>query len=112
MANTAGIEEAELRDGLRAGGEIQQALSVARSSRAAATFVVYLRVSWRLGYHVLRRWRGRGERVLKTSDAVLQTVWRHGYRGPVAIYRAGDPALARFRGVSAQDGGSRPFERA
>jgi hypothetical protein len=112
MANTAGIEEAELRDGLRAGGEIQQALSVARSSRAAATFVVYLRVSWRLGYHVLRRWRGRGERVLKTSDAVLQTVWRHGYRGPVAIYRAGDPALAGFRGVSAQDGGSRPFERA
>lgn len=69
MPTTAGIEEAELREGLHAGGEIQQVLVVARSTRGATIFVVYLRVSWRLGYHVLLRWRGRGERVLKTSDA-------------------------------------------
>jgi hypothetical protein len=85
-------------------------LAVARSSGDASEFVVYLRVSWTLGYHLLRRWRGRGDRIFRTSDAVLQTVRRHGYLGPIVVSRAGDPTLARFRGVSAQDGGNRPVD--
>jgi hypothetical protein len=110
VAKATGIEEADLRDGLRDGGKIQQVLAVARPADDAAEFVAYLRVSWALGYHLLRRWRGRGDRVFQTSDAVLQTAWRHGYRGPVIVYCAGDPALARYRGVSIQDGGCRPIE--
>ncbi len=92
-----------MRDGVRDGGRIQGALAIVRTTRTEPQIVVYLRVSWTLGYHVLRRWRGKGDRIFRTADAALQTIWRHGYQGPVVVYRAGDPELARFRGVSPQD---------
>jgi hypothetical protein len=105
LARQEGIHEADLRQGIRDGGHIQGVLAVARSTQAEPEFVAYLRVSWTLGYHILRRWRDKGDRIFQTADAALQTVWRHGFRGPVLVYRAGDPELARFRGVSPQDKG-------
>ena len=92
-----------MRAGIRDGGRIQGVLVVARTTQPESAFVIYLRVSWTLGYHILRRWRGKGDRILQTADAALQTVWRHGYRGPIQVHRAGDPELARFRGVAPQD---------
>jgi hypothetical protein len=111
LARRAGIHEADLRDGLRDGGRVQGVLAVVRTTGEDPEIVAYLRVSWTLGYHILRRWRGKGDRVFRTTDAVLQTVWRHGYLGPIVVYRAGDPELARFRGVSAQDQGRRDVTR-
>jgi hypothetical protein len=111
LARRAGIHEADLRDGLRDGGRVQGVLAVVRTTGADPEIVAYLRVSWTLGYHILRRWRGKGDRVFRTTDAVLQTVWRHGYLGPIVVYRAGDPELARFRGVSPQDQGRRDVRR-
>lgn len=99
-----------MRGGIRGGGRIQGVLVVARTTQPEPAFVIYLRVSWTLGYHILRRWRGKGDRILQTADAALQTVWRHGFRGPVLVYRAGDPELARFRGVSPQDKGRHDTE--
>jgi hypothetical protein len=111
LARRAGIHEADLRDGLRDGGRVQGVLAVVRTTGEDPEIVAYLRVSWTLGYHILRRWRGKGDRVFRTTDAVLQTVWRHGYLGPIVVYRAGDPELARFRGVSPQDQGRRDVTR-
>jgi len=105
LARQAGIQEADLRDGIRDGGRVQSALAIVRATRNEPQVVVYLRVSWTLGYHILCRWRGKGERIFRTADAALQTIWRHGYRGPVVVYRAGDPELARFRALSPQDRG-------
>lgn len=96
-----------MRDGIRRGGRVQGALVVVRAAQTPPRIVVYLRVSWTLGYHVLRRWRGKGDRIFRTTDGALQTVWRHGYHGSVAVYRAGDPALARFQGVVPEDQGGR-----
>jgi hypothetical protein len=111
LARRAGIHEADLRDGLRDGGRVQGVLAVVRTTGEDPEIVAYLRVSWTLGYHILRRWRGKGDRVFRTTDAVLQTASRHGYLGPIVVYRAGDPELARFRGVSAQDQGRRDVTR-
>ena len=111
MARRAGIHEADLRDGLRDGGRIQGVLAVVRTTGQDPQIVAYLRVSWTLGYHILRRWRGKGDRVFRTTDAVLQTASRHGYLGPIVVYRAGDPELARFRGVSPHDQGRRDVTR-
>ncbi len=111
MARQAGIQEADLRDGVRDGGRVQGALAIVRAMRKEPEIVVYLRVSWALGYHILRRWRGKGDRIFRTADAALQTVWRHGYRGPVVVYRTGDPELARFRGVLPQDQGKHDGKR-
>ena len=100
-----------MRAGIRDRGRIQGVLVVARTTQPEPAFVIYLRVSWTLGYHILRRWRGKGDRVLQTADAALQTVWRHGYRSPIPVYRAGDPELARFRGVSPRDKSRDDIER-
>lgn len=112
MARQAGIQEADLRDGVRDGGRVQGALAIVRATRKEPEIVVYLRVSWALGYHILRRWRGKGDRIFRTADAALQAIWRHGYRGPVVVYRAGDPELARFRGVLPQDQGNHDGKKA
>jgi len=103
LARQAGIQEADLRDGVRQGGRVQGALAVVRAMEKEPEIVVYLRVSWTLGYHILRRWRGKGDRLFRTADAALQAIWRHGYCGPVVVYLRGDTDLARFRGVLPQD---------
>lgn len=107
MAKETGIREMELRSGLRDGGQIQNVVAVARQSAGNPEFVAYLRISWKLGYHILRVWRGAEERCFRTADAVLQLAWRYDFPGPVVIYRAGAPELGRFRGILAIDGGTR-----
>lgn len=100
-----GIREADLRKELRSGGQIQSVLVVARVVDAEPEFVAYLRVSWKLGYQILRVWRGAEERRFRTADAALQLAWRSGFTKAVVVYRVGDPELNRFRGILAIDGG-------
>ena len=46
------------------------------------------------------------ERRFRTFEAVQQFAVRFDYLGPMVVYRAGDSALARFKGVLVSDGGT------
>ena len=109
MSAETGIREIELRAGLQRKGErIQSYIVVARTEGGERRFVVYLRVSWRTGYHRLLFNSQMGDEIrrFRSLDAVHQFAARYGYLGVVSVYRAGDPELARFRGVLACDGGT------
>lgn len=105
MAQT-GIREAEMRASLQTGERIQHFMVVRRGAGEDIAYVVYLRVSWRPGYHVLLFAHHEKERRFRTFEAVQQFAARFDYLGPMVVYRAGDSALARFRGVLVRDGGT------
>ena len=102
----AGIREAEMRASLQTGERIQHFMVVRREAGEDVEYVVYLRVSWRAGYHVLMFAHAEKERRFRTFEAVQQFAVRFDYLGPMVVYRAGDSALARFRGVLVSDGGT------
>jgi len=95
-----------MRAAIQAGQRIQHFMVVRRAAGDDAEYVVYLRVSWRAGYHILRFAHDRRERRFRTFEAVEQFAVRFAYLGPVVVYRAGDRALARFKGVLDRDGGT------
>ena len=102
----AGIREAEMRASLQSGERIQHFMVVRREAGEDVEYVVYLRVSWRAGYHVLLFAHHEKERRFRTFEAVQQFAARFDYLGPMVVYRAGDSALARFKGVLVGDGGT------
>lgn len=106
MATKAGIREAEMHSALDAGERIQHFMVVRRTGDKDVEYVVYLRVSWRAGYHILTFAHDSRERRFRTFEAVQQFAVRFQYSGPMVVYRAGDPALARFKGVAVVDGGT------
>lgn len=79
---------------------------VRRDTGDDVEYIVYLRVSWRAGYHVLLFAHHEKERRFRTFEAVQQFAARFDYLGPMVVYRAGDSALARFKGVLVSDGGT------
>ena len=106
MATKAGIREAEMHTALDAGERIQHFMVIRRTGNKDVQYIVYLRVSWRAGYHVLTFAHDSRERRFRTFEAVQQFAVRFQYSGPMVVYRAGDPALARFKGVAVTDGGT------
>lgn len=95
-----------MRNALEAGERIQHFMVVRRAGAEDVEYVVYLRVSWRAGYHILAFAHDSRERRFRTFEAVQQFAVRFQYWGPMVVYRAGDPALARFKGVAVADGGT------
>ena len=106
LATKAGIREAEMHTALEAGACIQHFMVVRRTGDKDVEYVVYLRVSWRAGYHILTFAHDSRERRFRTFEAVQQFAVRFQYAGPIVVYRAGDPALGRFKGVAVADGGT------
>jgi hypothetical protein len=104
-----GLQETEVREGLREGGKILGLFVVERpaSEGEPPEFVAYIRPSWTRGYRILRTWRDRDDRAFRDFDRMLPLLRALGHDGPVTVYKAGCPELARFRGVLARDGGAR-----
>jgi hypothetical protein len=97
------FEEADIRMGLKDGGEILGAFIVARSDE---DLVVYLRGSWvhGRGFRIIRSYRGwTGDRSFKKLDSAWAFIKKFGYAGHVTIYPVGDPKLRQFMGVAPQD---------
>ena len=109
MLSAKGLQEAEIREGLGKGGRIQGLFVVERPGCEGerSDYVVYIRPSWTRGYRILRTWRDKGDRAFRDFDRLLQAVRALGYDGPVTVYTAGYPELARFRGVLTRDGGTK-----
>jgi hypothetical protein len=97
------FEEADLRSGLRDGGQVLGAFIVARSEE---DFVIYLRCNWirGRGFRIIRTWRGSsGDRTFKNLQSAWGFVRKFHFLGRVTIYPAGDPELRQFVGVSPKD---------
>ncbi len=103
-----GFEEAEIRQGLRAGGRVQSAFIVLRpaANPVDVRFVAYLRVSWLSpGYHLLETYRHRADRTYRDLGRLmllLQDDFGIGDQ-PIPVFRAGSPRLQRFRDLRPQD---------
>lgn len=108
-----GFEEADIRWGLREGGQVLTALIVGRHPVPGGgwndvEYVAYLRTSWRRGYHILKTRRKLNEKIY-IANGLGRLVWllRHefGLQAPVIIYEAGCEPLQRFVGLRPIDRG-------
>lgn len=113
-----GYEEADLRKGLREGGTILQVFIVIRPPRPKAAvaptpedveFVAYFRTSWRRGYHILRTYKHRNDKIY-LGRGLGRLVWliqeEFGHKEPLVLHRAGSSALQRFAGLQPIDRGN------
>jgi len=97
------FEAADLRKGLKEGGQLLGAFIVVR---APEEFVVYVRVNWirGRGFRLIRTWRGTaGDRTFKLLDSAWRFVRSFDYFGRITVYPTGDPELQQFAGVAAED---------
>jgi hypothetical protein len=107
LASGKGLQETEIREGLKEGGRILGLFVVERpaSPEDPVEFVVYVRPSWTRGYRILRTWRDKDDRAFRDFDRMLPLLRDLGYDGPVTVYKAGCVELSKFRGVLVRDGG-------
>jgi hypothetical protein len=97
------FEEADLRSGIKDGGQVLGAFIVARTEE---DFVIYLRCNWirGRGFRIIRTWRGSsGDRTFKNLQSAWSFVRKFDFLGRVTVYPAGDAELRQFVGVSARD---------
>jgi hypothetical protein len=97
------FEEADLRSGLRDGGQVLGAFIVARGEEE---FVVYMRCNWirGRGFRIIRSWRGlSGDRTFKHLQSAWAFIRKFDFLGRVTIYPAGDVELRQFVGVALRD---------
>ena len=97
------FEEADIRSGLKDGGQVLGAFIVARSEEE---FVVYMRCNWirGRGFRIIRSWRGlSGDRTFKHLQSAWGFIRKFNFLGRVMVYPAGDVELRQFVGVVSQD---------
>jgi hypothetical protein len=97
------FEEADIRSGLKDGGQVLGAFIVARSEDE---FVVYMRCNWirGRGFRIIRSWRGlSGDRTFKHLQSAWGFIRKFDFLGRVTVYPAGDVELRQFVGVAPQD---------
>jgi hypothetical protein len=97
------FEEADIRSGLKDGGQVLGAFIVARSEEE---FVVYMRCNWirGRGFRIIRSWRGlSGDRTFKHLQSAWGFIRKFDFLGRVTVYPAGDVELRQFVGVVPQD---------
>jgi hypothetical protein len=97
------FEEADLRAGLKDGGQVLGAFIVARSEDK---FVIYLRCNWirGRGFRIIRTWRGSsGDRTFRNLQSAWEFVRKFHFLGRVMVYPAGDAELRQFVGVFPKD---------
>jgi hypothetical protein len=99
----AAFEEADLRAGLKDGGQVLGAFIVARGEEE---FVIYLRCNWirGRGFRIIRTWRGSsGDRTFRNLQSAWGFVRKFDFLGRVTVYPVGDLELRQFVGVSPKD---------
>lgn len=100
-----GLQEADLREGIREGGKILGWLVVARSDGPELEYAIYVRPSWTRGYRILRTWRDKEDRTFRSLDKLFKLPGTFNYHAPITVYPQGCAELRKFRGVLPRDGG-------
>jgi hypothetical protein len=99
-----GFQEGDIVAGLANGGRILGIFVVERSLPGGPGYIVYLRSSWRRGFHGLRTYRHRSDRIYRDLDRLVRLIRdEFGYRGPITLFVAGAPELRRFRALLPDD---------
>jgi hypothetical protein len=101
LANAFG--EADLRLGLKHGGQVLSTFIVARSEEE---FVIDMRCNWIRGrdFRIIRTWRGpSGNRIFRSPLSAWGFVRKFAIPGRVTVYSAGDPEFRQFVGMSPDD---------
>jgi hypothetical protein len=99
-----GFQEGDIVSGLADGGRILGIFVVERSVRGGTGYVAYLRTSWRRGFHGLRTYRDKSDRLYRDLDRLVRLIRdEFKYRGPITLLVEGAPELRRFRAVMPQD---------
>jgi hypothetical protein len=99
------LQEGDIQAGLKSGGHVHGSFIVERRATDGPVYVVYLRTSWKRGFHALRTYRDRSDRVYRDLGRLLRLIRdEFQFQGPVTIFVAGDPELQRFRALLPQDG--------
>ena len=100
-----GFEEGDIASGLAAGGRILGIFVVERALSGGPGYIAYLRASWKRGFHGLRTYRNRSDRVYRDLDRLVRLIRdEFGYSGPITLLVAGAPELRRFRALLPEDG--------
>lgn len=100
-----GLQEADLREGIRQGGHIRGWIVVARGDGPEVEYAIYIRPIWARGYRILRTWRDKEDRTFRSLDKLFKLPVSFNYHAPITVYPQGCPELRKFRGVLARDGG-------
>ena len=99
-----GVQEGDITSGIADGGRILGIFVVERSLPGGPGYIAYLRTSWKRGFHGLRTYRGKSDRVYRDLDRLVRLIRdEFGYRGPVTLLVAGAPELRRFRALLPED---------
>ena len=108
-----GVLERDIRAGLLGGGYIRNVLVVRRVVPLPIEHIAYLRVSWHRGFLPMRTWLGESDRTYRDLNRLITLIVDDfGYSGPIVLYSAGDPNLARYRAMAAGDRNIDPLEKA
>ena len=100
-----GFQEGDIASGLAAGGRILGIFVVERALSGGPGYIAYLRASWKRGFHGLRTYRDRSDRVYRDLDRLVRLIRdEFGYSGPITLLVAGAPELRRFRALLPEDG--------
>ena len=99
-----GLEEQDIHSGLGEGGRILGVLVVEHSARRGPKYVAYIRTSWKRGFHVLRTYRRRSDRVYRDLDRLVRLIrGEFKYYGPITLHVEDAPELRRFRAFLPRD---------
>ena len=93
-----GLQEGDIALGLAEGGRILGIFVVERALPAGPGYIAYVRTSWKRGFHALRTYRDRSDRMYRDLDRLVHLI-RDAFQfsGPVTLHVAGAPELRRFR---------------
>lgn len=108
------VQEADVRAGLAAGGEIESVVVLAtKCSDGEIDYVPYLLPSWKRGFVALGLFRGPGLRGYRDLDRLvrfLRTEFR--YSGIIQLALEDDPKLSKHKSLSAARAAASPDQGA
>ena len=109
----AGLQEGDIALGLAEGGSILGVFIVERTLPGGPRHIAYVRTSWKRGFHALRTYRDRSDRMYRDLDRLVRLIRdEFRYSGPVTLYIAGAPELRRFQALLPRDSTDPPLSDA
>jgi len=93
-----GIEEAEIKKGLRDGGCVSHIIAVEHQTSDGLEYLPYLLVSWSRGYRMFQTFRRRAPRSFRDVGRFIQLARsEYDYPKSVTVYAASAPEITNLR---------------
>ena len=100
----AGVQESEIKEHIRAGGRVTNAVVVERAQKSGIEYAVYLSTSWYDGLGILKTYRNKADKTYKHLSLLVQFVRTEcAYSGPIVIDPPGSAELEQSISVRLPD---------